>query len=184
MGHKCFRLLSLLKSSICVCLAANILFFISCGSEEQPVKPIDHQKLKEQFIKANQHNLQRERDIIEQYIKNHLQPYRYTSKGIYIYMVKSSEKGDSIRAGDRLEVDYKIFLLDGTLCYQSEGGKPQVILVEKDHTESGIHRGLQMMKKGDRARMIIPSYLAHGLLGDLDKIPPQSPILVDISVRQ
>lgn len=161
-----------------------LLLFISCASDtnEQKKKELDIVKLKEQFIIANRHNLQKERDIIEQYIRNHNQPYKYTPQGIYFYLIKADEKSDSIRSGQTIKVEYKIYLLDGTLCYQSESGKPQTVIVEKDQTESGIHRGLQMMRKGERARMIIPSYLAHGLLGDFDKIPPQSPIMADITV--
>jgi FKBP-type peptidyl-prolyl cis-trans isomerase len=159
-------------------------FFLSCVTDnrENSKKEIDIQKLKEQFIRANRHNLQKERDIIEQYIRNHNQPYKYTTQGIYFYLIKPNEKADSIRSGQTIKVEYKIYLLDGTLCYQSESGKPQTVIVEKDQTESGIHRGLQMMRKGERARLLIPSYLAHGLLGDFDKIPPQSPIMVDLTV--
>jgi FKBP-type peptidyl-prolyl cis-trans isomerase len=36
------------------------------------------------------------------------------------------------------------------------------------------------MKMGDRAKLIIPSHLAHGLVGDLNKIPPLTTIVVDI----
>ena len=30
--------------------------------------------------------------------------------------------------------------------------------------------------------MIIPSHLAHGLTGDMDKIPPLTPIVIDLYV--
>jgi len=29
----------------------------------------------------------------------------------------------------------------------------------------------------------LPSHLAHGLLGDLDKIPPQSILLIDVQLN-
>jgi len=145
-----------------------IQFHYSCISDnkEQNKKEMDIQKLKEQFISANRHNLQKERDIIEQYIRNHNQPYKYTPQGIYFYLIKPNEKADSIRSGQTIKVEYKIYLLDGTLCYQSESGKPHTVIVEKDQTESGIHRGLLLMRMGERARLIIPSYLAHGLLSN------------------
>ena len=39
------------------------------------------------------------------------------------------------------------------------------------------------MSIGDQAKLILPSHLAHGLLGDLDKIPPQSILLIDIQLN-
>ena len=39
-----------------------------------------------------------------------------------------------------------------------------------------------MMREGDKAKLIVPSHLAHGLVGDFDKIPPLTPIVVDIQL--
>jgi FKBP-type peptidyl-prolyl cis-trans isomerase len=38
------------------------------------------------------------------------------------------------------------------------------------------------MRKGDIAKIILPSYLAHGLTGDSDKIPPMSTVLYNIEL--
>jgi FKBP-type peptidyl-prolyl cis-trans isomerase len=38
------------------------------------------------------------------------------------------------------------------------------------------------MKKGVHAKLILPSHLAHGLLGDRDKIPPQSILYIDLEL--
>ena len=48
--------------------------------------------------------------------------------------------------------------------------------------ESGIHKGVQYLKRGDKALLLVPSHLAHGLLGDYKKIPPQMPIVYDIQI--
>jgi FKBP-type peptidyl-prolyl cis-trans isomerase len=39
------------------------------------------------------------------------------------------------------------------------------------------------MRVGEKARLVMPSHLAHGLLGDMDnKIPPLSPLIIDIEL--
>jgi FKBP-type peptidyl-prolyl cis-trans isomerase len=38
------------------------------------------------------------------------------------------------------------------------------------------------MKEGERAVFILPSNLAHGLLGDFETIPPMSPIVVNLEL--
>jgi FKBP-type peptidyl-prolyl cis-trans isomerase len=38
------------------------------------------------------------------------------------------------------------------------------------------------MKVGDKAKLIIPSHLGHGITGNMDKIPPLSTLIVDIEL--
>ena len=42
----------------------------------------------------------------------------------------------------------------------------------------------KLMAEGDRFMVIIPSHLAHGLVGDQDKIPPLSTLLVDVTLAE
>jgi len=69
--------------------------------------------------------------------------------------------------------------LDGTKCYNTDE-KPEFFTVGKDYVESGLHEGIQFMSIGDKAIIIIPSHLGHGLAGDLKKIPFKSTIVYDI----
>ena len=51
-----------------------------------------------------------------------------------------------------------------------------------DNVETGLHEGIKYMKVGEKAKMILPSHLAHGLIGDSKKIPPRSTIVYDIEL--
>ena len=106
--------------------------------------------------------------------------------GLYYYVYKSNPSGKQAKRGDIAVVNYKIHLLDAdtTLCYASKKGSPQDILIEMDNVESGLHEALTYLKEGESAYVILPHYLAHGLVGDLDKIPPISPVLYDIELVQ
>ena len=55
-----------------------------------------------------------------------------------------------------------------------------MFLVCRDEVESGLHEAIQYLKVGDKAKVIIPSHLAHGIAGDFEKIPPRSTIIYDI----
>ncbi len=107
-----------------------------------------------------------------------------TPTGIYYYIYKKNKTGKLAQPGEIADVKYKIRLLDAdtTLCYQSEQGKTEPILIEMDNVESGLHEALTYMREGEKAYIILPHYLAHGLVGDLDKIPPLSPVLYDIEL--
>jgi FKBP-type peptidyl-prolyl cis-trans isomerase len=51
-----------------------------------------------------------------------------------------------------------------------------------ENIEDGLHKAVLFLKSGDKALILIPSHLAHGLMGDSKKIPPQSPILYDVEI--
>jgi FKBP-type peptidyl-prolyl cis-trans isomerase len=50
--------------------------------------------------------------------------------------------------------------------------------------ESGMHEAVLLMHVGGKAKFILPSYMANGLQGDNDKIPPMSAILVDLELLE
>ena len=49
--------------------------------------------------------------------------------------------------------------------------------------ETGLHESLKGMKRGKKL-VLISSFLAHGIAGDLDRVPPQSPLRYDIRLIQ
>jgi FKBP-type peptidyl-prolyl cis-trans isomerase FkpA len=148
------------------------------SSEELLTK---HSKgVREQFMQANQQLMQKENDEMDYYVRSHQMPFIKTSSGIRYYVYKPSVSGDSIRDGMRVRLTYKLYLLDGTLAYSSEKDGVREFIIGQEDIESGIHKGLQFLKKGDKALLIIPSPLAHGLLGDMKRIPPQMPIVYDV----
>ena len=106
-----------------------------------------------------------------------------TNSGIRYFVYEPSAKGDSIRTQDKVVLSYKLSLLDGTLCYSSEKDGKRTIIVGQDDIESGVHKALLYLKRGDKAILLLPSHLAHGLMGDMKKIPPQMPIVYDIEVE-
>lgn len=138
--------------------------------------------IKEQFIRANQQLMQKENDEMDYYAKTHNMPFFRTPSGIRYFVYKPSQKGDSIRDNMQISIDFEIKLLDGTLCYSSKREGRKTFIVGHEDLESGIHKGVQYLKKGDKAILLIPSPLAHGLLGDFNKIPPQMPIVCDVTI--
>jgi FKBP-type peptidyl-prolyl cis-trans isomerase len=48
--------------------------------------------------------------------------------------------------------------------------------------ESGLHEGVQLLSPGDSAILVIPSYRAHGLIGDQDRIPMRSSVVYRVGL--
>ena len=121
-----------------------------------------------------------ESDQIDSYVKRQKLDVVKTQTGLR-YQIYDDKEGENIKTGKNAVVKYTVRLLNGTECYSTKN-KPEVFTVGKDNVESGLHEGIQYMSVGDRAIIIIPSHLAHGLAGDLNKIPFRSTIVYDIEL--
>jgi len=98
------------------------------------------------------------------------------------YISMKAGSGELARSGQDARVQYKVSLLDGTECYKTDDDEVEVFRIDKSNIETGIQEGIKKMRVGEKAKLIIPSHIAHGLIGDLDKVPPLAPIVVDIEL--
>ena len=79
-------------------------------------------------------------------------------------------------------VNYHVSLLDGTFCYSTDSLGPEDFRIGHSTAEQGLQEGIILMKIGGKARFILPPHLAHGLLGDADKIPLRATIIYDVEL--
>jgi FKBP-type peptidyl-prolyl cis-trans isomerase len=161
-----------------------IILLSSCqpNNQKEEKKSFNKEKVKQQFVKANQQVVIKEGDEMDYYQRSHKMPFIKTNSGIRYYVYKPSLKGDSIKNDDIVTISYTVSLLDGTVCYSSKTDGTREFVVGMEDIEDGLHKALLYIKSGDKALVLIPSHLAHGLLGDSKKIPPQSPIIYDVEV--
>lgn len=160
------------------------LVFCACGSDapKKEKNSFSEEKVKQTFVKANQQLVVKENDEMDYYQRSHNMPFIKTTSGIRYYVYKASAKGDSIKNDDIIKINYKVSLLDGTECYSSKTDGMKEFMVGREDIEDGLHKAVLFLKAGDKALVLIPSHLAHGLLGDSKKIPPQSPIVYDVEI--
>lgn len=174
-----------IKTLIIPSVLTWLMFFISSCSEpkdEQVYKP-DPEWSQDQSSDMNQVFAAEENDEIELYVKRHEDwNVTKTGTGLRYFIYQKSELNDTAHVGDLVTVDFEISLLDGTICYSSSENGPESFIVEKADIESGLHEAMQLMCTGDRAKFILPSHMAHGLIGDEEKIPPLSPVVYDIQI--
>lgn len=163
-------------------LFACLMILMSCGSDEPTQKPVQEpQWTKEESIKMHSTFAAEEEEEIENFLSH--RPDWKTSRtgtGLRYFIYHKSENNDTARVGDLVTVEFEITLLDGTFCYSSEEKGAESFIVEKTDLESGLHEGMQYMCTGDKAKFILPSHMAHGMIGDSEKIPPMTPTVYDI----
>jgi len=94
-------------------------------------------------------------------------------------MILKKGNGDKAEIGRIAEINYKIKLLDGTTCYDSDSLGSKIFTIGSGHVEKGLEEGILYLCEGDRARFIMPPHLAHGLIGDENKIPARAIIIYE-----
>ena len=162
-----------------------ILFsLLSCGNDNSNnVKKniVSQQEIKENLIEANRIAAQKESLQIDGYVSRRKLSVTKTGTGLR-YFIYHQGKGAKAENGKIAVVNYEVTLIDGTVCYSTKEKGAEEFVIGKDNVESGLHEGITFMKVGDKAKIIIPSYLAHGLSGDFNKIPVRSTIIYDIEL--
>lgn len=104
-----------------------------------------------------------------------------TGSGLY-YSETKAGTGPSPGPYDKVTVHYTGKLLDGTVFDSSVGrGEPATFMLMQ--VIPGWTEGLQKMKKGGKAILLIPSYLAYGEQGS-GSIPPNSPLYFEVEMLE
>ncbi|MCF8307635.1 MAG: FKBP-type peptidyl-prolyl cis-trans isomerase [Bacteroidales bacterium] len=164
----------------------TMMLLTTCNNPPHPPdqeKQQKDQKLEEALIEANKRAVSEEKYMIRRYIKRHKWDMKKTGFGIY-YGVYQEGEGIQARKGMRATLDYTIQLLNGYVCYSSkEKGSPKKFIIGKEgDIVSGLHKIMPHLQKGDKAKIIIPSYLAHGIAGDKREVPSSATLVYDIHV--
>ena len=151
-----------------------ISFFcmVSCAERaESPgesivVDPVERQRM----------YLAQERQILQGYIEQHqLEGIERNGYGMYELLMS---EGDGLLSemGDRIIYSAIVYLMDDS----GVGQYTDTVELGMSEMEIGLHQALAGMKEGEKKLVLIPSFLARGLAGDLDKVPPQSPLRYDL----
>jgi FKBP-type peptidyl-prolyl cis-trans isomerase len=104
-----------------------------------------------------------------------------SGSGLRLYIYEHGT-GEIAQRGMDAEVQFSISKLDGTICYATDSLETETFRIDKSNVETGVQEGIKKMHVGDCAKLIIPSHLGHGLSGDFDKIPPLTPLVVDLKL--
>ncbi|MEI8046392.1 MAG: FKBP-type peptidyl-prolyl cis-trans isomerase [Bacteroidota bacterium] len=167
----------------------TILFFLavfgllSCnGKRENESKSILNQaQINEKLVGANIASVKFENEQINKLISGYGWKMTETATGLRYQFI---EKGNGAKAEtEKVAVlEYEVRLFSGELIYSSKQTGFKEFRIGSGGVESGLEEGILLLKIGDKVRFVIPSYLAHGLSGDQDKIPPKATLIYTVKL--
>ena len=108
--------------------------------------------------------------------------YDETPSGLR-YKVLQNGDGKQATKGATVSVHYKGQLLDGTVFDSSYKRKQPIdFAIGVGQVIAGWDEGIQLLKVGDKARLVIPSNLAYGSAGAGGVIPPNATLIFDVEL--
>ncbi len=137
---------------------------------------------KEDLIRANQFLVGKDMELINAYINRRNWNMDFSKTGLG-YQIYEHGTGPEVRRGNMITLQYTLSLLDGQVCYSSGKDGLKTFIVGQGGVEAGLEEGILMLREGDKARFILPPFLAHGLIGDQNKIPPRAVVIYEIEVE-
>jgi len=178
-------------------VAFSTIFFVillaACGNSDKQTnkQPKFVDDLHKNVEKVNKFLNEKDNDRINAFLRHHNLEATFNETGFWISQIEKGN-GETIENGSLVALMGKIYLLDGTLCYEYDEENPLVFVVNKSNelstdvttqnVVSGLHSALLLMEKGERAVLIFPPHLAHGIIGDGGNIPPRSILVYDVKV--
>lgn len=137
----------------------------------------------EQLIEINRELVIKERERIESFIARKGLEAKFDAKGFW-YSIVSNGNGEYAAYGEKISLDYKCSLLDGTLCYSSEMDGKMEIVIGKSDIPSGLDAAVRIIPVDSEAIVILPTNLAYGLVGDGNRIPSRSALIYSFKLSR
>ena len=108
--------------------------------------------------------------------------FEQTESGLRYQIIQHGD-GERPNAGQVVDVHYKGMFPDGREFDNSyKRGNPISFPVGTGNVIPGWDEGIQLLKVGDKARMVIPSDLAYGSRGAGGVIPPDAVLVFDVEL--
>lgn len=174
-------------------LAEEVPYYINPTSMLRIEMKVLKHKTKDEFIQeqkllayARQKQLEelKKQELIdlEKYIKDNNITVKPTESGLYFILTKSGT-GKRVKKGDLVKVHYTGYFLNGQMFENSVSSNyPLEFVAGRNEVIKGWDEAVLKMREGDKARLIIPSWLAYGESEPDLPIPPYSTLIYDIEV--
>lgn len=157
----------------------NSLEIIRVGEEAQKWNAIEAFRT---FEGAREKRLEEEKQRSEAELDKISQGFEKTPSGLR-YQITEKGNGKKAEKGNTVSVHYRGKLANGQEFDSSfKRNQPLEFVVGIGQVIEGWDEGLQLLQVGDKARLVIPSYLGYGSRGAGGVIPPNATLIFDVEL--
>ena len=154
---------------------------LMAGCRQTPVIEMEDEQAsyEENMIQANKYMAQTEETQIDAYIARRGWNMEKMPEGgrMWIY---SKGTGKAIGFEDTVSIVYSLEAINGAKVYEQ---MEETVVVGRHQPNVGIDNALLKMRRGDKARIVLPSNLGYGVAGDGDRITGRMTLVYDLCVE-
>jgi FKBP-type peptidyl-prolyl cis-trans isomerase len=124
----------------------------------------------------------KEEALLKKYVEDNKITVKPNSMGLYIIETQPGT-GMKIDSGCQVRMNYRVTLLDGKELF-STFERPEPVKFEYGNRidTPGFEYAVSTLKKGSKAKFIVPSSLAFGQRGSGTMVPPYTPIIYEVEI--
>jgi len=166
-----------------------IVIFLNVGcSNPQPRPAINIKAKPDNISDINQNKIlyKLQDKAFREYIKeNPDKHFKSSQKGFWYAILKDNKKAENYpKIGDNILFNYEISDIENNIIYSKKEIGEQKYKVDKQEIISGLQQGIKLMKEGEVAMFLIPSFKAFGVLGDRNKIKTNQPLIYTVYLKK
>jgi len=155
------------------------LEIVRVGSEAESW---DAEEAFREFASSGEERLAKEKKEAESVLERVSEGFNKTNSGLR-YKILNKGNGPAAEKGKTVSVHYEGSLLNGQVFDSSfQRNEPISFQLGVGQVIPGWDEGIQLLKVGDKARLVIPSDLAYGAAGAGGVIPPNATLLFDVEL--
>jgi len=156
------------------------------------IKVLAH-KTKDEYMAEMQVRLEQERQMFDEmrkqevidreaWLKENNITVKPTASGLY-FIQKQAGSGVKVEPGDKVSAHYTGYYLNGQVFDSSvDAPQPFAFVAGNAQVIQGWDEAVMMMRKGGKARIILPSEIAYGQSDPRSPIPPFSTLVFDLEI--
>ena len=139
------------------------------------------QKEKERVAEAAKQK-QAEPEKLNKYLATNNITTKPLASGLY-FVESQAGSGNVPKTGDMVKINFTVSLIDGKELFSTlKNGGPMPVEIGKPFENKGFEEAVAMMKKGEKAKLIVPSSLAFGEQGRGQMVAPFTTLLYDVEI--
>ncbi|GAA4402425.1 hypothetical protein GCM10023187_17500 [Nibrella viscosa] len=136
---------------------------------------------KNNYVDPDQTAAEQNETAIKNYVaQNNLNAQR-SGSGLYYVITKTNPNGRKAAIGDELEFSYKLFTLSNVKVDSSKKDTAVYLPFGVNAMLPGLEEGFSLMREGENATLLMPSYLAYGSRSQT-LIPANSAVRFDVQL--
>lgn len=157
-----------------------ILFLTTSSCQKSAQRPANKatksEQTKEALTQLNKKAILQEDSLITNWITAQSIPFQHTQEGIWI---AKSTTATPLAQRSEIFLTYQAYNLQNRLLDSGE----KRIHFKKKEIPIGLEKGLKYFNIGEKGTIVIPWYLAYGMLGN-KKIPPYTSLKYQIELQK